>query len=217
SRLQENGGAREPVALGCCRIEETMMLNRRTVLTSALAVTALGGLRNFARAQSARPFKLFDCHAHFYTNEPEKYPFDARTARYGPERMIAKAMANPMTPEVVFKFWEEAGIELGLGVQYSSTYYTDNSYLLDIAAQHPDRIIPIVILDAVDPATPATLERMAREPHCRRARHGKRESGRRLPVAERRRRRRVGARERARLVDHVDAAGEACRCGAPAG
>lgn len=139
------------------------MLNRRTVLTSALAVTALGGLRNFARAQSARPFKLFDCHAHFYTNEPEKYPFDARTARYGPERMIAKAMANPITPEVVFEFWEAAGIELGLGVQYSSTYYTDNSYLLDIAARYPDRIIPIVILDATDRATPGKLERMARE------------------------------------------------------
>jgi len=150
-----------PVVIAEAR--KTIMLNRRTVLTSALAATALGALRRNVLAQPARPFKLFDCHAHFYTNERDKYPFDARTARYGPERMIAKAMANPMTPEVVFKFWEEAGIELGLGVQYSSTYYTDNSYLLDIAAQHPDRIIPIVILDAVDPATPATLERMARE------------------------------------------------------
>lgn len=139
------------------------MLKRRTVLKSALTATILGTLRTPALAQLSRPFRLFDCHAHFYTNDSQSYPFDAHTARYGPERMIEKAMANPMTPEVVFRFWEEAGIELGLGVQYSSTYFTDNSYLLDISAQHPEKIIPIVILDATDEATPATLERMARE------------------------------------------------------
>jgi len=139
------------------------MLRRRTLLESALAATAVGALPRLSLAQLSGGTKIFDCHAHFYTNDPERYPFNARTARYGPERMIAKAMANPMTPEVVFRFWARAGIERGLGVQYSSTYYTDNSYLLDISAQHPDRIIPIVILDATLPETPPTLERMARE------------------------------------------------------
>jgi len=139
------------------------MLKRRTLLASAIAATTVGALPQRARAQGSRPFSLFDCHAHFYTNDADTYPFDARSARYGPERMIAKAMANPMTPEAVFSFWDQAGIERGLGVQYSSTYYTNNSYLLDIAAAHPDRIIPIVILDATASETPATLERMARE------------------------------------------------------
>ncbi|HEX6997706.1 MAG TPA: amidohydrolase family protein [Gammaproteobacteria bacterium] len=139
------------------------MLKRRTVLKSAVAATVIAALREPLLAQQSRPFKLFDCHAHFYTNDADRYPFDAHTARYGPERMIAKAMANPMTPDVVFEFWEAAGVERGLGVQYSSTYYTDNRYLLDISARHPDRIIPIVILDATDRATPGTLERMARE------------------------------------------------------
>lgn len=139
------------------------MLSRRILLASAFGATALGALPKRALAQAERPFKLFDCHAHFYTNEPDKYPFNAQTARYGAERMIEKAMANPMTPEVVFAFWDAAGVERGLGVQYSSTYFRDNSYLLDIAAEHPDRITPIVILDPVGADTPATLERMAGE------------------------------------------------------
>jgi predicted TIM-barrel fold metal-dependent hydrolase len=138
------------------------MIRRRTLLGSALAVSATGTIANRALAQLA-PFPIYDCHGHFYTNDAEAYPFDARSARYGPERMIAKAMATPMTPELVFRFWEQAGIERGLGVQYSSTYYTDNSYLLDIAAAHPGKIVPIVILDATLPATPGTLAQMARE------------------------------------------------------
>lgn len=138
-------------------------MQRRALLASALAATAVGAFPRRPLAQPSGELRLFDCHGHFYTNDAEAYPFDARSARYGPERMIAKAMANPMTPEAVFRFWDRAGVERGLGVQYSSTYYTDNSYLLDIAAEHPDRIIPIVILDATADETPATLERMARE------------------------------------------------------
>lgn len=139
------------------------MLKRRTLLTSTLATMAVSVLPRGVFDLFSTPLKLFDCHAHFYTNDQKAYPFDAHTARYGPERMIEKAIANPMTPEVVFRFWEQAGIERGLGVQYSSTYFTDNSYLLDIAAEHPEKIIPIVILDATASQTPATLERMARE------------------------------------------------------
>jgi L-fuconolactonase len=139
------------------------MLKRRTLLTSTLAAMAVSALPRGTFALFGTPLKLFDCHAHFYTNDQEAYPFDAHSARYGPERMIKKATANPMTPEVIFRFWEQAGIERGLGVQYSSTYFTDNSYLLDIAAKYPEKIIPIVILDATAAQTPATLKHMARE------------------------------------------------------
>ncbi|MCK5749403.1 MAG: hypothetical protein KAH44_24525, partial [Oricola sp.] len=117
------------------------MIERRTVLASALAATVVGSTGAKAFAASKKPFKLFDCHGHFYTDDWRKYPFNAKTARYGPERMVAKAMENPMTAEKVLKFWDKANIERGLGVQYSSTYFTDNSYLLDIAAKY-DRIIP---------------------------------------------------------------------------
>lgn len=138
------------------------MLKRRTLLASTLATTAVSLLPR--AAYSAEPaLKLFDTHAHFYTNQPDKYPFNASGSRYGAERMIAKAMAMPMTPEVVFEFWDKVGVEMGTGVQYNSTYATDNSYLLDVSLQHPDRILPVVILAPTDAATPATLQKMAKD------------------------------------------------------
>src|SRR5688572_20290718 len=139
------------------------MMKRRTFVTSTLAAAAAASLPDMVFGKPLAPFGLFDTHAHFYTNEPDKYPFNAKGARYGSEKMIAKAMAKPMTPEVIFKFWDEVGIELGCGVQYNSTYSTDNRYLLDMSAKYPKRIVPVVILGPVDPATPATLARMAKQ------------------------------------------------------
>ena len=79
--------------------------------------------------------------------------------------MIARATATPMTPAVIFKLWDEVGVERGCGVQYNSTYGTDNRYLLDVSAQYPKRVVPVVILSPTDPATPEALARMAQENH----------------------------------------------------
>jgi L-fuconolactonase len=140
-------------------------MNRRIFIGSALAAAAATSLSKAASAKPLAPFKLYDTHAHFYTNDADKYPFNAKGARYGAERMIAKAMATPMTPEVIFKAWDEIGIERGCGVQYNSTYSTDNRYLLDMSAKYPKRIVPVVILAPTDPGTPAMLARMAKENH----------------------------------------------------
>jgi len=140
-----------------------MHMKRRTFLTSTLAAAAAASLPELSFSKPLAPFKLYDTHAHFYTNEPDKYPFNAKGARYGAERMIAKAMAMPMTPEVIFKVWDDVGIEMGCGVQYNSTYATDNRYLLDVAAKYPKRVVPVVILAATDPQSPAALERMTKE------------------------------------------------------
>ncbi|HEX7712260.1 MAG TPA: amidohydrolase family protein, partial [Sphingomonadaceae bacterium] len=110
-------------------------------------------------------FKLFDTHAHFYTNDADKYPFHATRSRYGPEIMVAKAMRYPNTPKEVFEFWDECGIAKGCGVQYNSTYQTDNSYLLDVAAQYPERIIPVVITDPLTADGAAQLEKFTRQNH----------------------------------------------------
>ena len=146
------------------------MINRRKFITSTLASVAAASLprQTFAAAESllqtagAQAIKLFDTHAHFYTNEPDKYPFNATGARYGPEKMIAKAMANPMNPKAVFAFWDKVGVEMGTGVQYNSTYGTDNSYLLDVSKEHPNRALPVVILSPTDAKTPATLQQWAK-------------------------------------------------------
>jgi L-fuconolactonase len=138
------------------------MIKRRTFIASTLAASAAASLPRLTPG-AAPAQKMFDTHAHFYAYEPEKYPFNATGARYGAERMIAKVKEKPMTPEAVFKFWDQMGIEAGTGVQYNSTYGTDNSYLLDVCKAHPSRATPVVILSPTDAKTPATLEKWARE------------------------------------------------------
>ncbi len=138
-------------------------MQRRTLLGSALTAAVVSSLPKAVFGADKPAFKLFDTHAHFYTNDADKYPFNAKGARFGAEKMIAKAMANPMTPEVIFSQWDAAGVEMGCGVQYNSTYATDNRYLLDMVAKYPNRIVPVVILAPTDAATPAALARMAKE------------------------------------------------------
>jgi L-fuconolactonase len=138
------------------------MITRRTFIATTLTTVAAASLpRQVFGGQPA--VKLFDTHAHFYTGDAQKYPFNSTGARYGAERMIAKATAKPMTPEVTFAFWDQVGVEMGTGVQYNSTYGTDNSYLLDVCKAHPTRILPVVILSPTDAKTPATLQKWAKE------------------------------------------------------
>jgi L-fuconolactonase len=143
-----------------------MMMKRRSFLQATMAGAAAATLPEFGfGAAPAQPLgvKLFDTHAHFYTYEPEKYFFDGSGARYGKERMIEKAKANPMDARAVFKFWDAIGVEMGTGVQYNSTYGTDNSYLLDVCRAHPQRAIPVVILSPTDAKTPELLQKWAKE------------------------------------------------------
>jgi predicted TIM-barrel fold metal-dependent hydrolase len=141
------------------------MMQRRTFVKSVLAAAAAASIPEAVFSKPLAPFKLYDTHAHFYSNDVAKYPIDGRASRYGTERMIAKATATPMTPEVIFKLWDAVGIERGCGVQYNSTYGTDNRYLLDVSAKYPKRVVPVVILAPTDPATPDALARMAKENH----------------------------------------------------
>lgn len=139
------------------------MLGRRTFLGSAVGAAAVAALPRFARGHIMSSFKLYDTHAHFYTNDIAKYPVDGSTARYGAEELKARLMANPKTPEVLFKAWDDGNIAKGVAVQYGSAYLYDNRYILDISKQYPDRITPVVILDDKDPQTPATIERLTKE------------------------------------------------------
>lgn len=145
------------------------MIKRRQFIASTLAAGAVASLGTGCGSTpssgrgNATKLRLFDTHAHFYANEPVKYPMNPTGARYGAERMLAKVAANPMTPEAVFAFWDKVGVEMGTGVQYNSVYGSDNSYLLDVCKAHPKRALPVVILQPTDPKTPATLEKWAKE------------------------------------------------------
>jgi len=139
------------------------MLGRRTFLGSAIGAAAIATMPRFAHGQTTPSFKLYDTHAHFYTNDVAKYPVDGSTARYGADELKARLMANPKTPEIIFKAWDEVNVAKGAAVQYGSAYLYDNRYILDISKEHPDRITPIVILDDKDPKTPGVIERMTKD------------------------------------------------------
>lgn len=106
---------------------------------------------------------LFDTHAHFFSNDTQRYPLNTSNAREGEEDLRRRISSDPATPERNFERWDASGVTGGCGVQYNTVYKSDNSYLLDVAERHPDRIAPVVMLDATAPDTPTTLDRFVRE------------------------------------------------------
>lgn len=106
---------------------------------------------------------LYDTHAHFFTNDVSRFPIDPSGARGGADALRQRVLTAPSTPEAILGGWDRNGVTGGTGVQYNSTYKTDNSYLLSVRDAHKDRVSAVVILDPQDPATPDALQRMADE------------------------------------------------------
>jgi predicted TIM-barrel fold metal-dependent hydrolase len=106
---------------------------------------------------------LYDTHAHFFSNDTQRYPLNTSNAREGEEQLRRRISSDPATPERNFELWDASFVTGGCGVQYNTVYKSDNSYLLDIAERHPDRIAPVVMLDATASDTPATLDKFVRQ------------------------------------------------------
>jgi predicted TIM-barrel fold metal-dependent hydrolase len=132
-------------------------LSRRTLLGAACILPAWPALA----AATATPLELYDSHLHFFTNDIARYPIDPRNSREGEAAMRARIMKDPGTPEKIFAWWAKAGVKAGTGVQYSGAYKTDNSYILDLADQFPDKIRAEIIIDARDPKSPERLHQLA--------------------------------------------------------
>ncbi|WP_417620696.1 amidohydrolase family protein [Parasphingorhabdus sp.] len=103
---------------------------------------------------------LFDTHAHFFSDDTGRYPINSKGAKEGAEALRQRIISHPSTPENILALWDASAVTGGAGVQYSSAYKTDNSYLLDSSDAYPDRISAVVILDATAPETPAKLRDM---------------------------------------------------------
>ena len=116
-----------------------------------------------AAAATDRKIPLFDTHAHFFTNDIKAYPIDVTGAREGEDNIKRRIADDPMTPERVLPMWNASGVIGGAGVQYNTIYKTDNSYIMDISDQRPDKISSVVILHADAPETPDKLEKMILE------------------------------------------------------
>jgi L-fuconolactonase len=99
---------------------------------------------------------IFDTHAHVLSADRETYP-------YGPLR---GGVVVPVTPvvfpvEQLVEQMAACGVDRACLVQRATLYGYDNSYALDAAAQYPARFAPIVVLDALEPDSAASLARLA--------------------------------------------------------
>ena len=99
---------------------------------------------------------LFDTHAHVLSADRERYPYS--TLRGG-----ARAPVSPVvfTVEDLVRAMDAGGVAHACIVQRATIYGYDNRYALDAVAAFPERFVPIVVLDAQDPASPAMLKDLA--------------------------------------------------------
>lgn len=111
---------------------------------------------------SKPPLRLFDAHAHFFTNDVARYPIDVTGARETPEALMARLNSDPATASRLLALWDENGVSGGAAVQYNTVYKTDNSYAVDVADAHSDRVCAVLILRADAPGTPAKLQDLVR-------------------------------------------------------
>jgi L-fuconolactonase len=142
------------------------MFTRRSLLAH-IAVVTIGSIGVCATAfaqQTSLPFKIFDAHTHFVSNDKVKYPVrkDLPPLKHEQE-MLEMQLHNPTTAQRVLGLWEANGVDSGVAVQFRSTYNNDNSYVVDTAATHPDRVRGVVILDPTEKETPGMLLRWVKE------------------------------------------------------
>jgi len=95
---------------------------------------------------------IFDTHAHVLSADLARYP-------YGTLRGGQKPPVTPLVFQVedLVAAMDANGVAHACIVQRATLYGYDNRYALDAADAHPDRFVPIVVLDAQDPAAPQQL------------------------------------------------------------
>ena len=99
---------------------------------------------------------LFDTHAHVLSADLARYPH--ATLRGG-----AKPPVSPVVfpVEQLVRQMDATGVAHACIVQRATLYGYDNRYALDAAAAWPGRFVPVVVLDAEDPASAAQLKELA--------------------------------------------------------
>ncbi|TGX54369.1 amidohydrolase [Sphingomonas gei] len=105
--------------------------------------------------------RLFDTHAHFFTDDTDRFPIDVTGAREGEAEVRARIARDPATAERLLALWDQCGVTGGAAVQYNTIYKTDNSYTLSVADVHHNRVSAVLILRADRPETPDKLRALA--------------------------------------------------------
>lgn len=132
------------------------MIERRRFLVGALTGGAVLALPGAVRA-AARPLDpVFDTHAHLITPDRKTYPPAPLNGT-----IRESDFDDPVTGDRLVKLMAETGVVRACAVQRAFVYGYDNSYILDSARAFPDRILPVIVVDANDPATPTKLRELS--------------------------------------------------------
>jgi len=100
---------------------------------------------------------IIDSHAHIWTMETSKFPFQP-VLGYTPEK--------PAPVEMLLSEMERAGVEKAVLVQ-PSVYGWDNSYLLSCLDQYPDRLAGVCLVNPFDSQAPDLLSSLVSENRIR--------------------------------------------------
>ena len=96
------------------------------------------------------PDRLLDTHAHLIADDWETY----RTRPFTPDLPMPERPPFTVTAEALLALMDEYGVDHACLVQRGHVYGYDNSYILDSARKHPDRIrgqlLPVIVYE---PAT----------------------------------------------------------------
>jgi L-fuconolactonase len=99
---------------------------------------------------------IFDCHAHIASDDLERYP----PAPLGGS-LRQGDLDDPITAERLLRLLDENGVERAVLVQRAYIYGFDNSYVVDAADAHPDRLRAVCMIDALDDDAPSQIRRWA--------------------------------------------------------
>ncbi len=100
--------------------------------------------------------QIVDCHAHILASDPSKYPYspiDGHLPEWLPERAV--------DGDLLTARMNGAGVSKAVLVQFAHVHGYDNSYVVDVAAEHPERFVAVGVIEANDPNVSATMNRWA--------------------------------------------------------
>jgi predicted TIM-barrel fold metal-dependent hydrolase len=100
---------------------------------------------------------LYDTHAHLICDDWERYP--PLAVKPG---LPTRRTDYTVTAEYLIDLMDKHNVPTALAVQRLHVYGYDNSYIVDSWRKYPDRLLPVVMLDTQDPATPARYTDLVR-------------------------------------------------------
>lgn len=98
---------------------------------------------------------MYDTHAHILSDDLAAYPPSARG--------LAGPTVGSYTTEQLLEDMDACGVSSACAVQRFHYYEHDNSYALDAARGHPERLTPVIMLDAFTPSAAEKLRAVAQE------------------------------------------------------